>query len=88
MSLNVLVLESVGSCIDDKGNTYPLNVNGTPDTNNPVHFSECTEEWYDNLSEDDYSAFLKWHMKHSLSAFKEGGKFYNYTPEQFNKESK
>ena len=69
MSLNVLILESVGSCIDNTGMTYPLNVDGTPDTNNLVHFSECTQEWYDGLSEDDYSLFLEWHIDHNLSAF-------------------
>ena len=69
MSINVLILESVGSCIDEDGNTFSLNVNGTPDTNNPVHFSECTEEWYDGLSKDDYSAFLEWRMKHNLSIY-------------------
>ena len=53
MSINVLILESVGSCIDEDGNTFSLNVNGTPDTNNPVHFSECTEEWYDGLEFKD-----------------------------------
>mgnify|MGYP001434593301 CR=1 FL=1 len=69
MSINVLILESVGSCIDEDGNTFSLNVNGTPDTNNPVHFSECTEEWYDGLSKDDYSAFLEWHTEHNLSIY-------------------
>ena len=69
MSMNVLMLESVGSCIDDKGITYPLNIDGTPDTSNSVHFSECTEEWYDNLSEDDYSSFLKWHIDNNLSLY-------------------
>jgi hypothetical protein len=88
MSMNVLILESVGSCVDEGGNTYPLNVDRTPDIDNPVHFSECESEWFDKLSDDDYSSFLEWHTEHLLSAFKEGGKFYNYTPEQLNKESK
>ena len=69
MSLNVLILESVGSCIDGGGNTYSLNIDGTPDTDNPVHFSECTQEWYDGLSEDDYLEFLEWHSKYRLSVF-------------------
>ena len=69
MSMNVLILESVGSCIDEGGNVYPLWENGTPDTENPIHFSECTQEWYDGLSKDDYSAFLEWHMKHNLSIY-------------------
>ena len=71
MSLEVLILESVGSCIDKTGETFPLNVDGTPDTNNPVHFSECEEEWYDGMSESDYSEFLEWHERWSLSIYKE-----------------
>ena len=71
MSLEVLILESVGSCIDKMGNTFPLKVDGTPDTDNPVHFSECDEEWFDNMSERDYSEFLEWHEKWSLSIYKE-----------------
>ena len=31
MSMNVLMLESVGSCVDCNGMTYPLNTDGTPD---------------------------------------------------------
>ena len=69
MSLEVLVLESVGSCIDCTGTTYPLNIDGTPDTAGGVHFSECTHEWYDGLSQDDYSLFLEWHIDNNLSAF-------------------
>ena len=69
MSMNVLILESVGSCVNEGGNVYPLNVDGTPDMNNSVHFSKCTQEWYDGLSKDDYSAFLEWHMKHNLSIY-------------------
>ena len=69
MSMNVLVLESVGSCIDEDGITYPLNVDDTPDMNSGIHFSECTHEWYDGLSQDDYSLFLEWHIDHNLSAF-------------------
>tara|TARA_Y100001938_G_scaffold53025_1_gene74225 strand:+ start:82 stop:447 length:366 start_codon:yes stop_codon:yes gene_type:complete len=84
MSLEVLILESVGACVNTEGMTYPLNIDGTPDTDNGVHFSECESEWFDKLSDDDYSLFLEWHTKHSLSAFKEGGKFHGYTPEQLN----
>ena len=69
MSLNVLILESVGSCIDNKGNTYSLNIDGTPDMNNPVHFSDCEQEWFDGMSEGDYSAFLEWHTEHNLSVY-------------------
>ena len=36
MSLNVLVLESVGSCIDTDNVTHPLNVDGTPDMSDEI----------------------------------------------------
>ena len=74
MSLNVLILESVGSCVDNKGNTYPLQTDGTPDTDNGVHFSDCEQEWFDGMSEDDYSAFLEWHTNHNLSVYNKGSK--------------
>ena len=74
MSMNILVLESVGSCVDSNGITYPLQTDGTPDTNNSVHFSDCEQEWFDGMSEDDYSAFLEWHTEHSLSVYNKGSK--------------
>ena len=69
MSMNVLMLESVGSAVDENGFTYPLNVDGTPDMNSGVHFGDVSNEWYDGLSKDDYSAFLKWHFDWSLSIY-------------------
>ena len=74
MSLNVLVLESVGSCVDNKGNTYPLQTDGTPDTDNGVHFSDCEQEWFDGMSENDYSAFLEWHTDNNLSVYNKESK--------------
>ena len=62
-------LESVGSCVDNKGNTYPLQTDGTPDTDNSVHFSDCEQEWIDGMSENDYSAFLEWHTDNNLSVY-------------------
>ena len=58
--MNVLVLESVGSCITCDGTTYPLNVDGTPDMNSPVHYSECSEEWSNGLSFDDAAELNDW----------------------------
>ena len=49
----VTILESVGSCIDDYGITYPLQIDNTPDLNCGVHIDECSDEWWDNLSNDD-----------------------------------
>ena len=49
----VTILESVGSCIDSNGITYPLQSNNTPDLNCGVHIDECCDEWWDNLSNND-----------------------------------
>jgi hypothetical protein len=60
MSLKVLMLESVGSCIDCTGTTYPLNVDGTPDLSSGVHYSDCCEEWSNSLSFDDAAELNDW----------------------------
>ena len=60
MSLETLVLESVGSCIDCTGTTYPLNVDGTPDLNGGVHYSDVSEEFLNNLSFDDAAELNDW----------------------------
>ena len=74
MSMKVLMLESVGSCIDCTGTTYPLNVDGTPDLNDGVHFCDVSNEWFDSLSAKDYSEFLKWHIDWSLSMYNKESK--------------
>ena len=60
MSMNVLVLESVGSCIDCTGTTYPLNVDGTPDLSSGVHYKDTSEEFLNNLSFDDAAELNDW----------------------------
>ena len=60
MSMNVLVLESVGSCVDCNGMTYPLNVDGTPDLSNGVHYNDVCEEWLNGLSFDDAALLNDW----------------------------
>ena len=60
MSLNVLMLESVGSCVDSNGTTYPLNVDGTPDTNSGVHYNDVSEEFLNGLSFDDAAELNDW----------------------------
>ena len=62
MSMNVLVLESVGSCIDENNVTHPLNVDGTPDMNDgmAVHVGDTTDEWYGSLSEEDHLELTQW----------------------------
>ena len=49
----VIILESVGSCIDDDGNVYPLNCDGTPDLMITCHVDEQDEEFWDNISDED-----------------------------------
>ena len=51
MSLNVLVLESVGSCVDPDGIIYPINVDGTPDTNGGIDWLDTTDEWLNIYSD-------------------------------------
>ena len=60
MSMKVLMLESVGSCIDCTGTTYPLNVDGTPDMNSGVHYKDTSEEFLNNLSFDDAAELNDW----------------------------
>ena len=62
MSLETLMLESVGSCIDCNGMTYPLNVDGTPDMNvgMAVHVGDCNDEWFGALSSEDLSEMSDW----------------------------
>ena len=60
MSLNVLMLESVGSCVDNNGTTYPLNVDGTPDMNGGVHYSDVSEEFLNGLSFNDAAELNDW----------------------------
>jgi len=60
MSMSVLMLESVGSCIDCTGTTYPLNIDGTPDLSSGVHYSDVCEEFLNNLSFDDAAELNDW----------------------------
>ena len=63
MSMNVLVLESVGSCIDEDGIVYPMNGNETPDTNCGVDWIDTTDEWSESLSEEDAGLLDDWLLK-------------------------
>ena len=63
MSLNVLMLESVGSCVDSDGMTYPLNVDGTPDMNSGVDWLDTTDKWSESLSEEDAGLLDDWLLK-------------------------
>ena len=60
MSLNVLMLESVGSCIDTDNLVYPLDVNNNPCFDDGVHFSVTTNEWLGGLSMNDVTLMNDW----------------------------
>ena len=60
MSLEVLVLESVGSCIDTDGIVYPMNTDNTPDTNCGVDWLDTSDEWSSSLSNEDAALLDDW----------------------------
>ena len=63
MSMEVLVLESVGSCVDKEGIIYPMNIDNTPDLNSGVDFIDTTDEWSEALSEEDAGLLDAWLIK-------------------------
>ena len=65
MSMNVLVLESVGSCVDTDGMVYPMNVDDTPDLNGGSDFLDTTDEWSESLSEEDAGLLDDWLLKNN-----------------------
>ena len=65
MSLNVLVLESVGSCMDTDGIVYPMNVDDTPDLECGVDWLDTTDEWSESLSEEDAGLLDDWLLKNN-----------------------
>ena len=67
MSLETLMLESVGCCITCDGTTYPLNIDGTPDMNDgmDVHIGDCNDQWFGALSSEDLSAMSGWVIKNN-----------------------
>ena len=67
MSVNVLVLESVGSCIDTDNVTHPLNVDGTPDMYDgmDVHIGDFNDQWFGALSSEDLSEMNAWVVKNN-----------------------
>lgn len=66
MNMNTLILDSVGSCIDDTGVVYPMNVDNTPDTDNGTHIEDVVGEWWDNLSNGDLSELADWLVEHNI----------------------
>ena len=70
MSLNVLMLTSVGSCIDTDNLVYPLDVNNNPCFDDGVHVGMTTDEWLGSLSMDDTTAMNEWVWKQNEHAVK------------------
>ena len=67
MSLEVLVLESVGSCVDTDGMVYPMNVDDTPDLNCGSDWLDTTDEWSESLSEEDAGLLNDWLLENNYS---------------------
>ena len=57
---NVIVLESVDSCIDKDWNMYPLNCDGSPDFMITCHIDEMDKEFWDDISEKDAAKVVTW----------------------------
>ena len=60
-------LESVGSCIDRDGIVYPMNVDGTIDTNCGVDWLETSDEWSESVSEEDNGLLCDWLLEINYS---------------------
>ena len=60
MSMNVLMLVSVGSCIDTDNMVYPLDTNNNSDFDMGVHVGYTTDEWLGSLSLDDVTEMNEW----------------------------
>lgn len=65
--MEVLVLESVGSCVDTDGMVYPMNVDDTPDLNGGSDFLDTTDEWSEALSEEDAGLLDDWLLENNYS---------------------
>ena len=53
--MNYIELESNGTALYENGMTYPINANGTHDTNSGVgvHIQDCSTEWWSFVSITD-----------------------------------
>ena len=49
----VMILESVRTCIDNEGYIYPLNCDGTPDFMITYHLDDVDEEFWNTISDED-----------------------------------
>ena len=66
--MEVLVLESVGSCIDKEGIVYPTNADF--DKYLGCHLEDIADEWLESLSIKDTRLLHKWLIK--MNKRKEG----------------
>tara|TARA_R110000765_G_C18821540_1_gene595823 strand:+ start:435 stop:620 length:186 start_codon:yes stop_codon:yes gene_type:complete len=57
---NVLLLESVRSCMDEFGNVYPLNCDGSPDFMITCHLDDQDKEFWDTMSDEDAADVAAW----------------------------
>ena len=57
---NVIILESVDSCVDDKGYVYPLNCDGTPDLMITCHLDDQDEEFWNTITDDEAAELVAW----------------------------
>ena len=48
-----MILKSVRTCIDDQGNIYPLNCDGTPDFMITYHLDDVDEDFWNTISDED-----------------------------------
>ena len=53
--MNYIELESNGTALYENGMTYPINEDGTHDTNSDmgVHIQDCSNEWWSFMSITD-----------------------------------
>ena len=65
--IDYMELESVGSCIDRDGIVYPMNVDGTIDTNCGVDWLETSDEWSESVSEEDCGLLNDWLLEINYS---------------------
>jgi len=58
-------LESTGSVLTNEFNVYPMLADGTPDFDEgvEVELGECTDEWYETLSTEDYKNIVNFLWK-------------------------
>ena len=56
----VLILDSVGNCIDKKGFLYPVKCDGTFDFEMSCHIDDTDDEFWEHISDDDSQAIVSW----------------------------